>query len=189
MAVRIHANRPPGYAQRAILIAGIAAPLVLGLLIPEVWSQGIPWTLIGVAVAFGLIAAPEVLTACWSRWGIETISARDGSLVVEKKLFGRTRSRRSFPLAEVRDISLSPIPDRWARWTFLGLGDLQRGYGLGPVAFEFKGETVRVAEGLRQDIPAAEQLVEMIRHAQENAMPASRGCVDQALPADAPSVD
>lgn len=120
-----------------------------------------------LVVAFTVASLPYLLymgaMGIWSYLGREMITAERGTLLVEKRVLGVAASHRTY------------AADRISQFRVRGCGSLARtlsspfsigrqlGFGDGPITFEYEGTDVRIAEALRNDPVAAEELAERLR--------------------------
>jgi hypothetical protein len=114
--------------------------------------------------------------AAWGLFGHEVLVVEDGALHVEKRLFGRVLSSKSYRASGMERLRLDPISEQRLRWNN-PRHELGFGFGAGPILFVYDHQEVRLAESLRVDTAAAEALLTLLA--------ASLG----VLRADSPTVD
>jgi len=115
--------------------------------------------IVAIVLAFN---APQIALTLWSVFGVEHITADRTGIRVERLLFGRRFSMREYQRGEISNIHFDPIGmfrlsfGSWNRPFAMGR---QYGIGAGPIVFDFSGEEIRLAEGLRRDEEAARELM------------------------------
>jgi len=111
---------------------------------------------VALSIVFAVAGAHLVFLAAWSAFGREYIVANRAGLQVKRSIFGFVFSSSEYQRGGITDLRVDPIiPFRpsvnsMIRRKTLSMGS-QFGVGIGPVAFEFAGREVRIAEGLTRD--------------------------------------
>ncbi len=120
-----------------------------------------------IAVAYVVVVAPLILymlwLGAWSYCGREEIGVSDGNLLVRKRVCGIPYMSHQYHVSGIGRLGVRECPKlSWmpASWLFMGR---QLGFGDGPITFEYEGDDVRIAEALRNDPVAAEELAERLR--------------------------
>jgi len=116
-----------------------------------VWS--IVWTM-GGALALYICA--------WMIAGREIVSLQSGILMIKRTLFGHVRVRQ-FDLLHVSNLRVDPEPydPEGPRAAAL------YGFRIGPIAFEYRGKTIRFADGVTED--EAHEIVALLNGAARDA--------------------
>ena len=123
-------------------------------------------------IPFWLAGVWFAVAASWGFWGREIVSAEDGTLVHERRLFGVRLSRHEYEARDIENLRSAPLPAR-AAWsmvypwfTFRGLG-----FWLGDVAFDYRGKIVRVGEGLPWSDTSPDDVVSQLGRALKSSVP------------------
>ncbi len=122
---------------------------------------------LGIVIAFLVLAGAyslfSVYQGLWSYFGIERISIDTRCLLVEKSLLGfrvGTKRYSAESITDLRSIECEPLARGLAHPLSVSKG---LGFGVGPVVFRYNGEDVRLAEALRGDAPAADELAQRLK--------------------------
>jgi hypothetical protein len=99
----------------------------------------------------------------WSYFGREEIGVLGTNLVVNRRIFGarfRTEQYASERIIMFRVRECARLLSRPASLFFMGQ---QLKFGVGPITFEYDGRDIRLAEALRNDSVAAEELAARLK--------------------------